>query len=51
MDDPEARDPAMRGTSGKQPRPKTAPLPAHERYGHYKMNGFAGKGAKTSWAK
>ena len=26
-------------------------IPAHERYAHYKMRGFGGMGAKTSWAK
>ena len=26
-------------------------VPAHERYEHYKMRGFGGMGAKTSWAK
>ena len=25
--------------------------PAHERYQHYKMMGFGGMGAKTSWAR
>ena len=26
-------------------------IPAHERYQHYKMMGFGGMGAKTSWAR
>ena len=45
-----AKDPSTLGTAGRTRSP-TVPLPAHERYSHYKMYGFAGRGATTSWAK